>query len=149
MKQQEFLKEKLDFFVDDYRKRRNDVRRKAHLTKLSVVLLGAFTTITVGLREFSVVSSYREWLGVAALLLSAGATTVSAWEGFANYSWRWVHSRHILVRFLQLRDEISFESMDADGLSDAEAEAYLRKMMAVLDNANTQWSDKRGAALDG
>jgi len=103
----------------------------------------------VGLREFAILVNYGEWLGILALFLSAGATTVAAWEGFANYSWRWVHSRHFMVRFLQIKDEITFHSTDPDGLSDDALEEYFDRMMSVVENANAQWSDKRGAAIDG
>lgn len=149
MDRQKFLDEKLEFFVKDYKDRRDAVRRRAHGTKLALVLLGALTTITVGLREFTILADYGEWLGILALVLSASATTVAAWEGFANYSWRWVHSRQMLVHFYQLRDEVAFRRMDEDGLSEQEAQDYFDQMMNILQNANSQWSDKRGAALDG
>lgn len=146
--QQDFLKEKIDFLIGDYKKRRNSVRRHAHVSKVAVVILGALTTVVVGLREFAVLANWGEILGIIALLLSASATTVAAWEGFANYSWRWVHSRHVLVKLLQLKDQIEFHAADQDGLSPTETQDYFNRMITVIDEANAQWSDKRGAALD-
>lgn len=148
MTQYDYLKTKIDHLVDDYATKRNKARRSAHFTRVAVIILGATTTVLVGLREFDILSAQTQWLGIAALILSAMATVTSAWEGFANYAWRWVHYRMMLVQFYMLRDRIDYAALDTDALDDDACDAFFAEMMTILSEANSQWQDKRASAIN-
>jgi hypothetical protein len=136
----EFLRTQLKTNIDGFRARQADSRRKAFLIRMAVVVLGALTTILLGLKANTLFSSYDSAMSAAALFLSATIPIFSAWDAFYDHRWLWIRYTSAQQGLYGILDDLEYAGPNISG--DKLDELYMR-FRAVLQEANSAWMDKR------
>src|SRR5215472_1069288 len=83
-----FLDDRLKYFINDYRKKRNHSRNSAAAFKVVTIVIGASLTLLLGVKSNPLlIPAAENYLSVVALVLSTCLTAMSVWEAFADYRW--------------------------------------------------------------
>jgi hypothetical protein len=106
--------------------------------RLAVIALTCLTTIAVGLGTEGWSDAARHTVRNAALILSATATAVTAWETFWNYRTLWIRDRLTAGRLKGLRAEVDWRRI-TDSLTPEAADRIFAEMQTVLAEANSEW----------
>ena len=138
----DFLRTQLQTNINGFRNLRAVSKRKAFVLRMSVVLLGALTTLLLGLKSNPLFESYENEISAAALLCSATVPILSAWDAFFDYRWLWVRYTSAQQTLYGVLDDLEFE-MGAGPISDARLEELYKRFRAALEETNSAWRDRR------
>jgi hypothetical protein len=141
-----FLKDKLKYHIDHFQEKRNYNRRAAHFAQIATIISGGTITILLGIKP--TISAYLEACasGVA-LLLSASVTAIAAWEGFADYKWKWVRYRSTLYVLYTIRDDLEYKIACAGKLTIAQVDEFYERIGLAVKETNEQWVSQRMKGL--
>jgi hypothetical protein len=141
------LKDRLDKNIDSFYNKRISNRRWALFFRLTIVSLGALTTILIGLSNiaFEDDPDPRRFL-VPALIVSAIIPIVAAWDAFYDSRWLWIRYTETLTALYGIRDQFLF-AQAADNVSEEEKEKKIADLFAELQKtlaeSNQQYTKNR------
>jgi hypothetical protein len=135
----DFLRTQLKTNIDGFRARQADSKRKGFLIRMTVVVLGALTTVLLGLKANTLFSSYDSAMSAAALVLSATIPIFSAWDAFYDHRWLWIRYAAAQQGLYGILDDLEYAGPNIS--SDKLDELYAR-FRAVLQETNSAWRDK-------
>jgi hypothetical protein len=142
-----FLMERLQFHIDHYLRRRRTNRQGAKIGRGAAIFAGAMTTILLGIRSLTPFRGYEEYFSSAALVLSATATALTTWEGFADYHWKWVTYRSTLFELYTIRDDLKFEMEAGNIVNTRQLEIFYDRLRSALKDTAEKWVDQRMTAF--
>jgi hypothetical protein len=143
----EYLKERLNFHINDYRKKRNENRFWASAMRLATILAGGTTTVLLGVKSSSMFHGVEEDLSMFALVLSAVVTALTTWEGFGDYHWKWVRYRTTLYDLYTLRDDLLYELAGGGIKQTSQLENFYNRLRIALKETDEQWVSQRVKAF--
>jgi hypothetical protein len=139
-----FLKKQLEQNIAGFRARRVKNKRKAFFLRMTVVTLGAITTLLIALKTNLWVTQRidSDFLAAAALASSAAVPIFSAWDAFFDHRWLWVRYAGAQQALYGVLDDLEF---GGDKLSDKELEELYLRFRQVLQQTNDSWYLKRSS----
>ena len=145
----EFVEGRLSFFIKDYKKKRDKSRALSNSVKIASIALGAIVTILIGLKPSFDTSYANAALSISAitLVLSAGLTSLGAWEAFADHRWKWIRYRATLSMLYTIQDDFHFRQKSKSGLSVKDVREYYIQMRNAVHETNQEWMAQRGNSI--
>ncbi|MEM8552097.1 MAG: DUF4231 domain-containing protein [Pseudomonadota bacterium] len=152
----DFVKNKLNDLIPEYREKRNRMRLSASLCRVALIFFAGSTPVLLGLNEYEIFRGDDNLLSVVALIFSAAAAATASWEIYASYSWRWVHYRSVLVKLYAIRDKLEYDTIPNDdnpsgpanpSISSEASDTAFDQIMALLGEADEEWSANRAGAI--
>jgi hypothetical protein len=140
-KEIEFLRGRLKQSIDFFHRRRDLSRKAAVTTKMLVGILGAATTIALGIKPYGFYDQDR--LSVAALCFSSAVPVFAAWEAFYDPRWLWVRYNETLGRLYAISDDFEYALASGQPLAQEAVDKLYARLQDVLQETNKAWSDKR------
>jgi len=138
--QLEFLQLEIDKRIIGINSRRIFYRRYAYNTFIITALLGAITTIILGLK---VNAEWAETVRISALIITSIVTLINAYNAFFNHKELWIANNRALNRFYELRFNIDFflrsTNMDLQNI-----ETFKSNYQEILNELNQNWDKNRG-----
>jgi hypothetical protein len=144
-----FFESRLQFFIKDYRQKRNKNRQCAKwLTGTTIVVAGA-VTVLIAVRDspIAIFRANAEFLGFASLVLSASLTGLGAWDAFEDYRWKWIRYRSTLSKLYAVEDEFGFGKSTNSGMTVATIEQLFARLKSAVDETNEEWTSERGKRI--
>lgn len=147
----EFVKWRLEFFIGDYKKKRNRSRDLSNYVRIISIGVGALVTVLIGARPSSdtISANTERWLSVITLVLSAGLTALGSWEAFADHRWKWIRYRATLSALYTIQDDFEFRQKGKSGLSVGDVKEFYMQVRNAVHETNQEWMAQRGNAITG
>jgi hypothetical protein len=146
-KEIEFVEGRLSFFIGDYKRKRNNNRDLSNSVKITTIAVGAIVTILIGLKPSFDATPTAPWLSALTLVLSAGLTSLGAWEAFADHRWKWIRYRATLSALYTIQDDFHFRRKSKQNLTVKEVEEFYMQMRGAVHETNQEWMSQRGNAI--
>jgi hypothetical protein len=144
----EFLKDRLRYHIEDYKKKRDYNRSAAAFIKSSTIILGGVTTAILGLKGYNFLPGFDNQATAFALIFSAVSTMITAWEAFADHTWKWIRYRSMLARLYEIRDQFHFGIVENPLLPPDKTQEFFDQLEAALREVNEAWVNKHTKADD-
>ncbi|MFG1382686.1 DUF4231 domain-containing protein [Xanthobacter versatilis] len=142
-KQIEFLRGQLKANIDGFRIRRLTSKKKAFRLRMAVVILGAVTTLLLGIKNTPLLSSQgADWVSAAALAFSAAVPIFSAWDAFFDHRWLWTRYTTAQTSLYAILDDLEF-AIAGNEITNEKIDELYAQFRAVLQETNSAWADKR------
>jgi len=140
-----FLMTQIDERISGFTKRRNDNKHKARNFHILVTLLGALSTIVLGLdlMKYEYLSFFQDNTKNIALVISAAITVVSAYNTFFDHKGLWVNYTNTRNDLYALKFDIDFYLQGNENLEHKEITQFKDRYSELLDRANQKWSKLR------
>jgi hypothetical protein len=146
----EFIEDRLNWFIDDYRKKRNQSRDAAGNFKLINIFTSGTVTLLLGIKSSPIFSgSIEGYLSLMALALSTGVTALSIWESFADYRWKWIRYRATLSTLYTIRDDFIYAQSGGNILTQEDIDQFYDQLKRAVHETNEEWMSQRGTAIGG
>jgi Protein of unknown function (DUF4231) len=147
----DFLAQRLKFHIHEYKHKRNRSRWSVNAIKIATIVIGGTTTTLLGLKGYLSPSAsdvagspvHPDAFNLAALVLSAITTMLTAWESFADYTWKWVRYRATLVNLYTVKDELDFRQAGGEKFDEIATDELFQKLNLALQETNEEWMSKR------
>jgi hypothetical protein len=141
-----FLDVELTSCIDWFQRRREKCRLLAFSFKILATLIGAATTVVLGLKgEFFMTHSV--YLSDLALILSSIVTILTATEAFFDFRALWVRYSETRVRLLLLKARLGFLASGGTPLDEAELETLFDAYEQIINESNAAWLQLRRTPL--
>jgi hypothetical protein len=147
---QEFLGNRLETYIKLYQERRQRYRRWAFFLRMSVVFLGALTTILLGIKEYDGLwtqdpkNRFPEQLFSAiALGFSALIPVILAIETFFDFRWRWLRYTATLHEFNSVRFELEYQIAKGKQISIEVLDELHKRVQVAFAETNEEWLRKK------
>jgi hypothetical protein len=138
----EYLEREIDARISSFGASRRFYRRGSLLQIVATSVLGALTTLAVGLNQIYAGNA----LAALSLALAALTTVVAAATGWFSFQKRWVTSQRTLNQLYALRSQIHYQrAMDNSVLDKAAVDGFHDRYQRILDEANAEWEAARAA----
>src|SRR5262249_47642521 len=125
------IAERLSFF-----KSRNEYnRRMATIFTLAPAIMSAIATVSIGVSEKLSV----KWFFVVALIASASATVLGAWEGLFSNRRLWVVAGIAIAELDALNWDIKYRKNDETEITKAEISAFNDRFKEIKEKAEKGW----------
>lgn len=141
---EQFLRKKLTNLISDYKDKRDESKRMSRRIKFSGIVIAGATTILIGVGGYVVNNA---WASIMALIFSATATMLSAWDGVEGHTWKWVAYRTMLSRLRNIEDELQFLKANNISIDGDEARRIFNAIESVLLKSNEAWENTRANNL--
>ncbi|MBD9358986.1 DUF4231 domain-containing protein [Methylomonas fluvii] len=135
----EYLYNSIDSQISSFRMRRQENKRKATHIKIFVILLGAMTTIALGLQVDSI---YGDLIKNIALIFSSIITAINTIELFFNYRALWIRYTQTTVQLYALKAELDFLSKSSE-ITEEQLIKIFNKLQSILAETNLEWTSFR------
>jgi hypothetical protein len=147
---EEFIHDHLDFFIKDYRNKRNQSRDSAGRFKIINILTAGMVTLLLGIKSSPVLPSTADgYLSLGALVLSACITSLNIWESFADYRWKWIRYRATLSALYTIRDDFLYAKSGGSVLTAELVDNFYDQLKRAVHETNEEWMSQRGTAIGG
>ncbi len=143
---EEFLHKELTRHLADYKRKQVYNRFATAAIRGLLILAGAVTTVLLGVKSYAG-PAWEARLSIAALVISASATALGAWEAFAQHSQKWVRARITLGELHEIGDDLSYAMNTRTPLEEPLVAELFARMKATLHANNEQWSATRARAI--
>lgn len=143
------LHEIIEFFIEDFKEKRNFSRDRANLFTKITICLGASLTIVLGTKSFSILSLFSDQISVLALVMSASSTALSSWIAFADHKWKWIRYRSTLSTLYTIRDDLRYAESAGKPLEEKDLNEFFDRLKAAVHETNLEWMSQRGNAISG
>jgi hypothetical protein len=137
--QLDFIKKMIMERLADADSSRLFYRQRAYRYYISTIVLGAFTTVLLGLN----IETLKETARIGALIITSLVTIINAYNAFFNNKELWVANNSAVNRFYQLNFDISFAEKNLTKISDEEILIFKKRYQEILDELNTTWQKNR------
>jgi hypothetical protein len=137
-----FLKESINERLAGSNSRRYYFRKRAFYNHMLAAVLAAVTTVLLGLN----IEPLKEYIRIAALILSAMTTLLSVYSAFYNDKELWVANNNAVNRFYQLLFDIQFEERGEKDLTEEQIDGFRKTYQNILDELNATWAKNRMAS---
>jgi len=138
-----FLRESLESYIRLFKKRGQDNKRIAFLIRMIIVCIGALTTILLGIRQYSFVEQYEDYLLAMAFSLSAVIPIFATWEAFFDHRWLWVHNRLTVDSLYAISDDLEYMLVGENAVTKDELKELHLRLQQVLQETSSAWFGKR------
>jgi len=146
----DFLEDRLNWFIDDYKHKRNLSRDAAGRFKLVNIFISGFVTLLLGIKSVPVFpASTENYFSLVALIFSTGVTAVSIWESFADYRWKWIRYRATLSTLYTIRDDFYYAKSGGVDLAPEVIDQFYDQLKRAVHETNEEWMSQRGTAIGG
>lgn len=133
------LAEQMGFFGA----KRGENRRNGFYFTLLPATLSAVATVSIGIKE-GLEGGSAFLFTVIALVSSASASVLAAWEGFFGNKKLWVVCNETEAALWKLRDELHFRLQDTlTPLTDNEINRFHDDLQTIIAHAEKEWSRVR------
>jgi hypothetical protein len=140
------LKKEVEKITSQFKHERNRHKTRALVLKISSVTLAGTVTVLLGLKLGGEYAQYQIWLQNIALILSAAATVIGAYDAFFIPRALWVNETTTYVRLKDLsRDLCLLGDVQDENVSTETYLEYKQRLEAVLDEDLKQWLKLRSA----
>jgi Protein of unknown function (DUF4231) len=141
----EFLIALIQRLTSEYKAKRDWNRRYAFFTRMLTVVIGATTTVIIGVGSSSLFTSsaVSQYTSLVALFLTASVTVISAWEAFSGHDWKWVRYRTTLADLYELTDDIKMRKLRETPLEADKVDEFYQRLEAILHDTNAEWTRRR------
>ena len=140
------VKAAVDNNIESFRTKRDFNRARAFRLRLTIVAIGALTTIILGLKPYASFEHNDSILSSVALVLSGSIPIFAAWEAFFDHRWLWVRYTGTLNSLYAIRDELDFAHA-AGEVKKSELDALFARLQRTLEEVDTEWTKKRKDAM--
>ena len=140
------VKAAVDNNIKTFRAKRDFNRTRAFGLRLTIVAIGALTTISLGLKPYASFANSDPILSSVALLLSASIPIFAAWESFFDHRWLWIRYTGTLNSLYAIRDELDFAHA-AGEIKKTQLDSLFLWLQNTLEEVDTDWSKRRKDAL--
>jgi len=144
--QYEVLRAKVVSNIGSFRNKRDSNRKLAFRIKITIVSIGALTTIVLGLKSYVDFPKSNEILSSLALVLSALIPIFAAWESFFDHRWLWVRYTGTLNSLYAVNDELEY-GRAAGTINKEQLDALFKRLQRALAEVDSEWTDKRKDAV--
>jgi hypothetical protein len=134
-----FIKEMITERLADANSSRLYYRQHAYRYYISTTVLGAFTTILLGLN----IEALKETARIGALIITSVVTIFNAYNAFFNNKELWVANNAAVNRFYQLNFDIAFAEKNPTKITDEDVLLFKKRYQEILDELNTTWQKNR------
>src|SRR5262245_41007922 len=138
-----FLRAELKGHIYSFKQRVEKNRRQAFLAKFLVAVLGALTTILLGLKSNPLFADQDNWFSAVALVLSAGTTVIATWDAFFDHRWLWIRYTSTLVSLYSISDDLEYAAANTNSMPKAELDGLYGRLQEALKDTNAAWVEKR------
>jgi hypothetical protein len=123
--------------------------------KIYSAVIAAVTTVVLGLGSSALFTGMETaffkgtavpYFSVAALVLSASVTVLSAWEAFGGYDWKWIRYRATLADLYELKDDLYMSKLQTKPIPADQVQLFYERLKQILRETNTEWSRRRSPA---
>lgn len=114
-------------------------RRMAYRLYMSAVVMGAVTTVLLGLN----IEGFKEVIRILALIITATVTVINAYMAFFNHKDLWLAYNLAQNRFRTLLFEIEFTEKGGVPLQLSEVMAFESTYQSIIDELNSSWQKNR------
>ncbi|MFG1661252.1 SLATT domain-containing protein [Micromonospora chersina] len=135
----EHLSTLLSTAIAEHRKRKGVLRRAAWALHISVMLVGATSTVLLGLQLRS--PAYLEWSRNIALVLGALSTFIGGLLAFWNLDIYWLKRKVILNQLVMLNAELQFLRVAGDPLSVEDLRPIFARYITLMGHHNEYWQE--------
>lgn len=116
-------------------------RNRAFQLKMSMTGLSATTTVLIGISGKSIISELvGQILSIVALLTSAIATIIGAWDAFFSHREMWVAYTEAFHDLRRLQSEIGYSEGD---ITQAEVDILFQRFQIINESMDATWVGKR------
>ena len=139
----EWLEKGLREQIKGYVKLITDNRRRAFALKLAVAILGAFTTVAIGLQSSAITgAAAKPLVSAVALVFSASITVLSTWDSFFDHRWQWVKYAATLDELYCISADLGFKRASGEPIPSAFLDDLHARFQATLRDTNRAWAEK-------
>jgi hypothetical protein len=138
--------EKMDFLKQEINARLAHVdgsrlfyRKMAYRLYMSAIMLGAVTTVLLGLN----IEGFKEVIRITALIITASVTVINAYMAFFNHKDLWLAYNLAQNRFKTLLFEIEFTEKGGEPLQMSQVMAFEATYQSIIDELNSTWQKNR------
>jgi len=114
---------------------------------MTIVVLGAVTTMVLGLKPYAHFAHGDELLTAVALVLSAAIPIFAAWEAFFDHRWLWVRYTAMLSSLYAIQEELKYAHA-AGEMDEAKLDSLFERLQGVLEAENREWLSKRQKEIE-
>jgi hypothetical protein len=133
--------------LDRFKRKQSGNRTMAAVMRGGSILLGAVTTVALGLSGYVKSTEQQQHIAMLALVLSAILTSLSAWEAFAEYAWRWTQAHRALAAVHGFQERLGYELSKGELPSSKFCDDLQAEIEALLKAEEEAWSAKRAVAI--
>ncbi|MEV6521819.1 hypothetical protein AB0M43_07775 [Longispora sp. NPDC051575] len=135
----EHLNTLLSTAIAEHRKRKDSLRRASWALHISVMLIGATSTVLLGLQFSS--TGYLAWSRNVALVLGALSMFAGGLLTFWNLDIYWLKRKVILNQLVMLYEELQFLRVASDSLSIEDLRPIFVRYVTLLGQHNDYWQE--------
>lgn len=110
-------------------------RRMALIFTLAPAILSAIATVSIGVSERLSV----KWFIIIALIASASATVLGAWEALFSNRKMWIVAGIALAELAELQSDINYRKKNAAAITQAETDDYHERLKKISQKAENSW----------
>jgi F0F1-type ATP synthase assembly protein I len=145
-KKVKFLKVQIAERIQGFTERRNNNKHKARNFQVSITVLGAISTIILGLNFDNLVylTFFKNQTKNIALIISALITIISAYNTFFDHKGLWVNYTTSRNSLYNLDFEIDYYLEGNEDIEKEKIEEFKERYNEILVEANHKWSELRG-----
>ncbi len=143
-----YLRQTLERLIVTYRGKQVWNKAVTGTMRAAIITAGGLTTVLLGVKNYAS-TDLEHLLSIAALVISAITTGLTAWEGFAEHAQRWIRARITLGALYEIRDELDYATKTDDPPPKPVVDGLFGRMMAALHADNEHWATRRVTAING
>ncbi|MDJ1483115.1 DUF4231 domain-containing protein [Cytophagaceae bacterium YF14B1] len=139
-----FLKKSISDRITSVNRNRLYYRRRSFYAFISTTILAALTTVLLGIN--SVDPDCKEFIRIAALLISSVITIVNAYNSYFNHKELWLINNQALNRFYKLQFEIEFLEKGHENITPDKINELREEYQKIIDQLNSEWDRHRATS---
>ncbi|CAN7460003.1 DUF4231 domain-containing protein [Mesorhizobium sp. LjNodule214] len=139
-----FLRQKLMDNMEDYDWDARRSMRRAFQIRMIIVILGALTTLLLGLQSNKWAEGlYEPYMSAAALVFSAIIPIFAAWDAFYDHRWQWIQKTVTHRTLAAILYDLEYEASGSSTVPKTTLDALYKRLRSTFDETNRAWQDKR------
>lgn len=134
----EHLRQEISAQIASFDLRRKDNKKKAFAIRIGIIASGTATTVILGLSF----PGYEQTAKNVALVLSAVATLLSAWENYFNHRQLWIRYTATSSNLKRLLSDLNYISL-SESVSEKGIDSVFKRFQSELIETNQEWQVMR------
>jgi ABC-type multidrug transport system fused ATPase/permease subunit len=136
-----FIEDKIQEYINFYKKRREWNRFLSFTVKLLVAIFAVAITAILG---FTFEGKSGNILKNIALILGALITVINTLDMFINHKGLWIHHTNAMMEVLILKNELAYLKVKKPSeMTPADLDEIFNKLQDIILRANSDWKDIR------
>jgi hypothetical protein len=143
----DFIRTQLRNNIDGFRLEARRNRRRALFIRMAAVILGALTTLLLGLKSSPLFVQYEAQLSAIALGLSATVPILTAWDTFFDSRWLWIRFTAAHTALHSILDDLNYAARNGS-VPEGTLDKFYDRLRGVVDQASDAWLDKKTKSIE-